>query len=264
MDSLLSMVSAAVVAGALAACGGSGSSGSSTEYRIVAADGSAPKATVGDALRLSVVEVQPDGTTKALPSTATITWSGPPLVAALPKGSTPAQSTWPQPGALATSMWIKNADHLTDTEVSGVLYVLDRGSASNPTIEVKATVGGGAPAGEATATLTVAAFPTGNVVSGQTLYAANCAGCHGPQSQGTGAGPGLNNEADHLAGDPTWNGPMFAITPRCNMDNNGVSLATTMPKWLVLPGASGQLLATQDFADLYAFLLTQHGDTALP
>src|ERR1700736_2150084 len=102
MSSRLAILSATIVATTLGACGGSGSSSSSTQYRIVAADGSSPKATVGDALRLSVVEVRPDGTTKSLPSNATITWSGPPLVTALPEGSTPATSTWPQPGATAT------------------------------------------------------------------------------------------------------------------------------------------------------------------
>jgi mono/diheme cytochrome c family protein len=262
MTSRLSIVSVAIVVAATGACGSSGTSSSSTQYRIVAADGTSPTATEGEALRLSVVEVQGDGTTTALPSNATVTWSGPPLVTALPEGSSPAQSILPQPGATATSMWVRNPDHLTDAQVNGVLYVLDKGSGPNPSIAVTATVSAGAPPGEATATIPVTAFLTGDAASGLALYTDNCASCHGAQGQGTTIAPGLNDSVDsqgdpNVAADPSWTGPLFAITPLDNMDNEGVSLALSMPRWLITEAKSGQFLTTQNLADVNAFLQTQ-------
>jgi hypothetical protein len=42
------------------------------------------------------------------------------------------------------------------------------------------------------------------------------------------------------------------------MDNGGVALRLPMPDWLSTPNpATGAPLATQDFADIYAFLKTQ-------
>ena len=121
---------------------------------------------------------------------------------------------------------------------------------------------GGAPAGEATATIPVAAFPTGDVARGQVLYADNCATCHGAQGQGTAIAPGLNDSVDaqgdpNVAADPSWNGPQFAITPLDNMDNDGVSLALSMPRWLITEAKSGQFLTAQNLSDVYAFLRTQ-------
>jgi hypothetical protein len=52
------------------------------------------------------------------------------------------------------------------------------------------------------------------------------------------------------------------LTARSNMDNAGVSLGSAMPKCLVTSGAGGQLLTTGNFADTYAFLKTQRGESA--
>jgi hypothetical protein len=41
------------------------------------------------------------------------------------------------------------------------------------------------------------------------------------------------------------------------MDNRGVSLDPSMPKWLSRLSSTGQLLSPSDFADIYAFLQTQ-------
>lgn len=234
----------------------------SADYRIVASDGNTPAASEGDALRLSVVEVNADGTTAPLPSSVAVAWSGPPLVTALPENASPSQSTLPEPGASAIAMWVRNPDHLTDAQLNGVLYVIDRGTSPNPSIVVTATVSGAASTASVTATIPVAPFPTGDSTRGQSVYAANCARCHGAQGQGTALAPGLNNSSDSdgnpdVAADPSWSGPLFAITPRDNMDNEGVSLATSMPKWLITKGSNGQLLTTQDFADIYTFLKTQ-------
>jgi mono/diheme cytochrome c family protein len=89
------------------------------------------------------------------------------------------------------------------------------------------------------------------------MYASNCAVCHGATGQGTAAFPGLNNTPDHVAGDPTWNASLLAMTARSDMDNRGVSLDPSMPKWLSRLSSTGQLLSPSDFADIYAFLQTQ-------
>lgn len=240
-----------------AGCGDSGSSANFAQYKIVPAKGGALQAAVGDAFRLSVVELLSDGTTKALASDATVVWSGPPLVTALPIGSTPADSILPQPVAAATAMWIQNPDHLTAAQVAGVLYVLDAGSTASPSISVTATVtGGAAPAGQATATIPVAPFPVGNATRGQPLYTANCASCHGAKGEG-GSGPGLNSTPDNVAGDDGWTPQLLGLSAQSNMDDQGVSLDLAMPKWLVIAGAGGQQLTTQNFSDVYAFLKTQ-------
>jgi hypothetical protein len=80
--------------------------------------------------------------------------------------------------------------------------------------------------------------------------------------QGTSFAPGLDNATDsqgnpNVAADPGWTGPLFAITPMDNMDNEGVSLAATMPKWFLTKAKNGKFLVSQDFADMYAFLKTQ-------
>jgi mono/diheme cytochrome c family protein len=260
--SVSSVVFAVVV---LVGCGGSNSPATFAQYRIVATGGGELKADVGDAFHLSVVMGLSDGTTKPLASDAKVTWSGPPVVTALPVGSTPSDSLWPQPGATATAMWIKNPEHLSDAQVAGVLYVLNAGSAANPAIDVTASVAGGAaPAGKAMAAVSVAPLPAGDVTRGQPLYAANCSSCHGAQGEGGSTGPGLNGEPDHVAGDPGWSPQMLGLSARSNMDDLGVSLGLAMPKWLLLNGASGQLLTTQNFADIYTFLKTQRGVTPAP
>ena len=240
-----------------AGCGGDGSSAPFAEYKIVPAGGGALQATVGDAFKLQVVESLSDGTTKALASDAQVVWSGPPVVTALPIGSTPTESILPQPGATPTAMWIQNPDHLTPQQVAGVLYILDAGSAASPSISVTAAVtGGAAPAGQATATIPVAPFPVGDAARGQPLYAANCASCHGAKGEG-GSGPGLNATPDNVAGDDGWSPQLLGLSARSNMDDQGVSLDLAMPKWLVLTGANGQPVTTQNFSDIYAFLKTQ-------
>ena len=250
-----------ITAAPLVALGcGSSSSGSFVDYQIVAAGGGPLTAVVGDAFRLSVVESLSDGTTQPLSSGATVTWSGLATVTALPEGSSPSDSILPAPGDSPTAFWIENPEHLTPAQVAGIAYVLDAGTAANPSVQVSATVGGAStPAGSASATLAIGAFPTGSAARGQTLYAANCSACHGAAGEGASA-PGLNNEPDHVAGDPGWTAPMLGFAARSNMDNDGVSLAATIPRWLILNGAAGKLLTTQDFSDVYAFLTTQHGE----
>jgi hypothetical protein len=49
----------------------------------------------------------------------------------------------------------------------------------------------------------------------------------------------------------------MAMSARADMDNMGVSLDLAMPKWLIRTSSTGNLLNTQDFADIYAWLATQ-------
>ena len=121
-SSILSVLVASLATGC-GSSGGSSPTSSGPDYRIVGPDGGAPTATEGEALRLSVVEVAADGTTTPLPSGVTVVWSGPPQETALPEGSTPAQSIHPQPGATATGMWVRNAEHLNEQEQQVLSFI---------------------------------------------------------------------------------------------------------------------------------------------
>ena len=230
-----------------------------TGYRIVSADGSPPTAVAGEAKRLAVMQVMADGTTANLGASTLVTWSGPPLVKALSQGSAPESSILPAAGPLATAMWIQNPDHFSDDELGGVLWVLDSGTDPEPTVAVKVSVSSssGDLRGGATANINVGPMPVGDTGRGQAMYESNCASCHGVTGQGTTEFPGLNNTPDHVAGDPSWNASLLAMTARSDMDDLGVSLDASMPKWLTRPSSTGQLLSPSDFADIYAFLKTQ-------
>ena len=241
------------------ACGSSTSDATSTVagHRIVSADGSPLTAVVGDAKRLAVVQVMSDGTTAPLSATTRVTWSGPPVLKALPTGSQPTSSILPEFGRSATAMWVQNPDHFTDDELAGVLWVLDGGTDPQPTVAVKASLSPSDPTGDVTANIGIGPMPAGDVGLGRATYGANCASCHGATGQGTTEFPGLNNTPDHVAGDPSWNGSLLAMSARSDMDDLGVSLDPSMPKWLIRPSSTGQLLSPSDFADIYAFLKTQ-------
>jgi hypothetical protein len=72
------------------------------------------------------------------------------------------------------------------------------------------------------------------------------------------AAPGLNGEPGNLAGDPDYDAALLAVASRADMDNGGVALRFPMPDWLSQANPmTGQLLTTQDLADMYAFLKTQ-------
>jgi mono/diheme cytochrome c family protein len=236
-----------------------------TGYRIASTDGSALTAVAGDGKRLSVVQTLSDGTTSPLPAEAHVTWSGPSVITALPIQSMPPASILPQPGSTPAVFWLENPDHFTSAQLAGVLWVLDAGG-PNQTVRVTATdfigtspiqVAALVPPIELSASISIAPMPAGTVARGQVTYGANCAVCHGATGQGTSEFPGLNAAPGHVAGDPTWSPALLAMTARSDMDNNGVSLDPSMPKWLVRPSATGHFLATQDFADVYAFLQTQ-------
>jgi mono/diheme cytochrome c family protein len=178
-------------------------------------------------------------------------------VKALAIGSMPPSSILPNSSQFATAIWIQNPDHFGDVDLAGVLWVLDSGTDPHPTVAVKASLSSSNPTGEATANIAIGPMPVGDTGRGKAMYAANCASCHGGTGQGTSTFPGLNNTPDHVAGDPTWNASLLAMTARSDMDNRGVSLDPSMPKWLNRPSSTGQLLSPSDFADIYTFLQTQ-------
>jgi mono/diheme cytochrome c family protein len=226
-------------------------------YRIVAGDGAPFLATEGDAVRLLAVQTLLDGTSAPLPTEAEVVWSGPPTVQALAAGSMPAVSSLPATGLQSSGFWLLDPPHYSEAELSGVLWVMGEGSAPSPGLPVTATISGVVPGGIATATLPVAAMPAGDIDRGKAIYAANCADCHGASGHGTSDFPGLNGEDGHVAGDPAWSAALLAMTARSDMDNAGVSLSASMPRWLTRISANGKTLTTQDFADTYAFLKTQ-------
>jgi mono/diheme cytochrome c family protein len=263
----------------VAACSDSSSSATPMGYEIVTVSGSPLEAIAGDAVPLEVVEKLSDGSTSPLASGATVTWSGPKHVSALPYNST-AASPLPSPGADATAVWLENPGR-TDrpADLTGVLFVLDAGQGGHGSITVKATVSGVSLDGDASATLAVSPTPPGDATRGATVYGAsgaNCATCHGATAAGSprdpsgvtyhfdGASfdypaPGLDTGPGNLAGDPAWNAALLAMAARSDIDNGGLTLRRPMPDFL----RDTNLLThapptTQDFADIYAFLKTQH------
>lgn len=244
------------------------SSPTSTGFEILPVNGGNWTAVSGDALALEVVETFSDNSTQPATADDHVTWTSPATIASLPADST-ADSPIPAFGTMPTAVFISNslrADRATDLD--GVVFVLDAG-ASGGGENIAATVGGTT----ITATLAISAGPVGDATRGMATYAA-CATCHGTTAAGSPAdpggstytlegtsypypAPGLDAEAGNLGSDPAWNAALLAMAARADVDNGGLVLRTPMPDWLSAK-AGGQLLTTQDFADIYAFLQTQH------
>ena len=252
-----------------------------TGYRLATAEGGPLTAVPGDGLQLVVLETLSDGTTAPLPSGATVTWSGPPVVTALAAGTEPDAGVLPERGDAPAALWLVNPGRAPDANGAGVLWVLDRGTATSPTVDVTAVVGGVTPAGvvsarigvaprgaalpkigfgtggAVTATISIGAPPAGDATAGKATFAANCATCHGATAHGKGDAPGLNAEDGNVAADPDWNAATLAFAARADVDDLGVSLDSEMPNWLTKKAANGKTLTAADFADIYAFLKTQ-------
>jgi mono/diheme cytochrome c family protein len=263
-----------------ASCGNaSPRSSAPPQLAIVTASGAPLDAVAGDAIPLKVVLVAEDGSTQDLPDGASVAWTSPaPPMATVPPNST-AASPMPVFGAQPTAGWIDNPYRPDrNADLGNVLFILDPGTVQNAVVQVSATVAGVASAGNVTANVNVGPTPLGDWTRGSTLYGpgyANCAACHGATGHGTplvpgattysyGGGsydfpaPGINAEPGNAAGDPAWNAALFAVAARADMDNGGMTLRFPMPDWLdATDPATGQPLATQDFADIFAFLKTQ-------
>jgi mono/diheme cytochrome c family protein len=222
-------------------------------------------ASVGDDVRMKVVEVLTDGSTADLPATSSVTWSMPATVTALPPG---AMAGLALPSAVVLIDNPNRPDQGDDTR--GVLFIA--GDPGSPSVSIAATV---ASMGSATADVPISTAPVGDTVRGANLFATNCAGCHGPTGHGsvpnadgktyTLAGktysypaPGINAEPGGIANDPAWSAALLGTAARADVDNHAVSLREPMPNWLVAPDpATGKPLTTQDFADIFGFLQTQ-------
>jgi hypothetical protein len=261
--------------GCSSSSGGSGNP-SSANLQIVTVSGGALTAAAGDGLALKVVQATPDGSTQELPSGTTVTWSGPPTVTASSPDGTPADNAYPATGgASPVGIWVANPSR-TDraADLSGVLFVLDSGSAGG-SISVTAAVSGAA-SGSATALVAVSAAPMGDATRGAMLYGesgANCAECHGttgggsPMANADGSytidqksysfpAPPIDGEMGNAAAE--WSSALFAIASRADLDDDAVSLRLPMPDWLGSANpATGKALSTQDFADIYAYLKAQ-------
>ncbi len=69
--------------------------------------------------------------------------------------------------------------------------------------------------------------------------------------------PGLNNGRRTTSpAIQDWTPALFAVASRGDLDDGSIVLRRPMPDWLVTP-VGGHVLTTQDFADIYAYLLTQ-------
>jgi hypothetical protein len=269
-----------ILAALSAACGStSPRSSAPPQLGIVTTSGAPLDAVAGDAISLKVVQVADDGSTEDLPEGANVVWTSPaPPMATLPPNST-AATPMPVFGAQPTAVWIDNPSRPDrNLDLRNVLFILDPGTVENAVVQVSAMVAGVASPGSVTATINVDPTPLGDWTRGSTLYglgSANCAACHGATGHGTplvpgastyayGGGsydfpaPGINAEPGNTAGDPAWNAALFAVAARADMDNGGIALRFPMPDWLeTTDPATGYPLATQDFADIFAFLRTQ-------
>lgn len=260
-----------------------------TGYKLIAPS----TAMVGDAVQLQVQEVLSTGATASLPSNATITWNGAPtMLASSPAwlyNNVPARvsalsgnvanTTLLATDSAPTGFFVSNpARALPDPTIlpalADTLFISgDPASASATPVVVSATIGGtGVTAGTtASASISITAGPsTVSTSNGGTVYAANCAMCHGATGDGAGTAapnaPGLNNlspgGSPNLAADPGWNAPLLAFAARADVDNTGSRLylaggTAPMPFWLTQNAAGGGYLTTQDYYDMYAWLKTQ-------
>ncbi len=239
--------------------------------------------SVGDAVTLSILNVMSDGSTESLPGTAEVDWMGPQtLVATDDASSLPVDAaTLLATDSTPTGFLVVNSgryDHAED--LKNVLFINGLVS-GHGSVTVSAAISGlGLQDGvTAPVTISIGPMPSGDVANGQTMYAASCASCHGTAGQGctiqsiydnsaavTDVGvPGLNNTAPggspNLAADPGWSAPLLAFASRVDADNTGLLLNLPMPDWLSTPTIDEHyFITTQDFANIYAWLLTQTGN----
>jgi hypothetical protein len=276
MSSRHLMLCLAGLALAAPACGGSDAT--ITGYQLVLSSGATASVHAGDSVRVTVASKLSDNSIAPLSGNATVTWSAnAPLVTAV--STTPgALGDLPAFGDAVTAVFIANPLR-TDrpNDLGNELFFLDPGTAAAPSFVLTGTISGVTPAGTASLTFNVAPALVGNATNGAILYGAqgaNCLECHGATGAGSpvssdgkyhyGAGiydypaGGLNAASGNLASDPKWNAALLAVSSRADLDNKGVVVRAPMPDYLsTKPAGSQQVLTTQDYADIYAWLKTQ-------
>jgi hypothetical protein len=63
----------------------------------------------------------------------------------------------------------------------------------------------------------------------------------------------------NVAADPAWNAALLGMAIQADIDNAGVALRPPMPDFFqATTDDAGTTLRAQDFADIYAWLKTQH------
>ena len=251
-----------------------------TSMAIVTTADASLQGAPGDAIPLAVLLSMSDGTTQTVPADQ-VTWLAPAtLVAEDPNN--PGPDILPDAGAEPTAFFVQNPFRQTNP---GVLYVVDPGVVSSPTIAVRASV---MDAGEISAAVAILPAPTGDATRGAALFqqGPECGTCHGAAGGGSppallpdgGAelidggtaysisgqlyaypAPGLYDAPDsgNLAFDPSWNAALLGMASQADIDNRGVALRMPMPDWFGGTNGSGGTLSGQDFADIYAWLKTQ-------
>lgn len=244
---------------------------------ITTADSTPMSFVPGAAVALTVVLLQPDGTTTPLPAGAQITWTAPPTVVAADPNDAGGAAL---PALSPLAFFVSNPFRPDRSDYDSVLFVVQAGSTDSPNLTVSASVAG---YGSVTAYIPIRGALVGDPDAGASEYQAlKCDQCHGATGAGTppnDAGmyvmqggtypfpaPSLNacsgscayndggdNTAPQCAcaaADSTWNGAYFGLAGQADIDNNGVALRTPMPDAL---GSS----TAQQFADIYAYMRTQ-------
>ncbi len=251
-----------------------------TGMAIASPDGGLLQGAPGDAIQLTVVLSMSDGTTRAA-AASEVSWVAPvTLVAQDPNDA--GVDIVPEAGAQPTAFFVQNPYATTN---AGVLYVLDPGTGSDPTVTVTASV---LDAGQVSTSVAILPPLVGDASNGANLFlhGPECAICHGLSGGGSPPlllpdggpelldggplyaisgqiypypAPGLNDAPDsgNLASDPAWNAALLGIAAQSDMDNQGVALRAPMPDWFGGSNATGGTLRGQDFADIYAWLKTQ-------
>jgi hypothetical protein len=259
-----------------------------TGMAIVTSNGVPLAAAPGSALPLEVVFTLSDGTTAPLPSSVAISWVSPATITAQDPLNPGPNSVLPDAGAQPTAFYIANPYRTDRTNYPGLLFVIGEGSVADAGVTVTAQFADG---GAISAVVPVGPAPVGVASAGAALYSNTlyCYSCHGLTGGGSPSvllpdggqayddagdplyilsggdnpfpAPGLNNTspggAPNLAADPAWNAALLGMSAAGDIDNFGVALRYPMPDWSTGIDTAGHPVTAQDWADMYAWLVTQ-------
>jgi hypothetical protein len=260
--------------------GSEGAAPTVTGLAIATVSRSPLHAAAGDAVPLKVVMTLSDGTTADLPYGTPVAWTAPATIVARDPNDAGSAGGLPAPGATPTGVFVDNPYRADRSDYSGVLFVLDPGTAPKGKLTVTASV---MDAGVVSASIGVDPTPPGDPDSGANLFGSliNCAMCHGatgggstPNTEADGSvdyvlmggtypfpAPPLNNTSPGgtpaLAADPGWNAALLGFACSADMDNAGVALRAPMPD-ITQTTLAGHSVGAKEFADIYAFLRTQN------
>ncbi|HKI59206.1 MAG TPA: c-type cytochrome [Trueperaceae bacterium] len=103
--------------------------------------------------------------------------------------------------------------------------------------------------------VTVTPAPEPDVKNGKQLYDQNCAMCHGAQAEGVGDFPNLTYTDAGVGG---WTVSQFNRAVRVGVDDEGATLAQTMPRWQAngFKTDFGHPPSAQEVSDIFGYLKT--------